>query len=282
MLQWKIGDVTVSRIFELEALMSPRFIFGHSREELLAIDWMRPCFVTEEGLIKLSIHALVVDSPGKRIVVDTCVGNDKTREFEDWNMRQGTFLDDMTAAGFAPESVDIVMCTHLHVDHVGWNTTLVDGSWVPTFPNARYLFARQEWEFWRTVDQADFGPVVEDSVRPVIDAGLADLVEMDHRISDEVWLEPTPGHTPGHVSVRISSRGEHAVITGDMTHHPCQLAHPDWAATFDHDPVMSTRTRKDFYGRWAEEPILVIGTHFAAPTAGRVVRAGEAYRLDLE
>ena len=282
MLQWQIGDVTVSRVFELEALMSPRFMFQHPEAEVLAIDWMRPHFITEEGLIKLSIHALVVDSMGKRIVVDTCVGNDKPREFEDWSMRQGSFLEDMTAAGFPRESVDVVMCTHLHVDHVGWNTFLVDGQWVPTFPNARYLFAEQEWNHWSKTEQAEFGAVVEDSVQPVIDAGLADLVAMDHRITDEVWLEPTPGHTPGHVSVRISSRGKEAVITGDMTHHPCQLVHPDWASTFDTDTKMSTVTRRDFYARHADKSVLMIGTHFAEPTAGILISEGDSYRLDFE
>jgi glyoxylase-like metal-dependent hydrolase (beta-lactamase superfamily II) len=123
--------------------------------------------------------------------------------------------------------------------------------------------------------------VVQDSVRPIVDAGLADLVDPDHRLTGEVWLESTPGHTPGHVSVRIRSRGEDAIITGDMTHHPCQLAHPEWAANVDWDPKMSTETRRAFYARYADRPVLVIGTHFATPTAGRIVRDGDAYRLDV-
>ena len=197
-------------------------------------------------------------------------------------MLKGSFLEDLAEAGFPRESFDTVMCTHLHVDHVGWNTMLVDGKWAPTFPNARYLFARREWEYWSQNEQDDFGPVVEDSVRPIVDAGLADLVDMDHRITSEVWLEPTPGHTPGHVSVRISSQGEEAVITGDMTHHPCQFSHPDWAATVDYDADQSTQTRLDFYARYADQPVLVIGTHFATPTAGKIVRDGDAYRLDVD
>ncbi|MBT6275214.1 MAG: MBL fold metallo-hydrolase, partial [Chromatiales bacterium] len=163
----------------------------------------------------------------------------------------------------------------------GWNTMLVDGQWVPTFPQAEYLFAREEWEHWQVTDQDFFGPVLEDSVGPIIEAGLAQLVETDHRVTDEVWLEPTPGHTPGHVSVRIHSLGEDAVITGDMTHHPCQFAHPEWAATVDHDPEQSTATRRSFYARYTDQPMLVIGTHFAAPTAGHIVRDGETYKLEL-
>jgi glyoxylase-like metal-dependent hydrolase (beta-lactamase superfamily II) len=282
MLRWKIGQVTVTRIVEFEAPTSPRFLFGLSKQEVLGIEWLKPHFVNQQGHMILSIHALIVESQGKCIIVDTCLGNDKERKVEGWGMRRGPFLEDLATAGFPRQRIDMVMCTHLHVDHVGWNTMLVDGKWVPTFPNAQYLFARQEWAYWSAHEQEDFGPVIADSVRPIIDAGRAKLVEMDHRLTDEVWLEPTPGHTPGHVSVRISSQGEEAVITGDMTHHPCQMAHPEWAAKVDYDPVQSTATRRAFYARYAEQPVLVIGTHFATPTAGRIVRDGNAYRLDVD
>ncbi len=282
MLKWLIGDVTVTKIVEVMAPTSPRFMFnGVTKEDVAAIDWLKPNFVDDRNLLLLSIHALVVETEGRRIIVDTCLGNDKERKFEDWHMRKGPFLEDLTTAGFPRESIDTVLCTHLHVDHVGWNTMKVDDAWVPTFPNARYYYARKEWEYWSKTEQDEFGPVVEDSVRPVLDAGLAELVEMDHRISDEVWLEPTPGHTPGHVSVRIRSKGEDAVITGDMTHHPCQMARPEWAASVDVDPLQSTATRHEFYTRHADQPILVIGTHFATPTAGHIVRDGDAFRLDI-
>ncbi len=281
-LKWKIGDVTVTRVVELETPTSARFLFnGVSKEALLGIEWLKPYFVTEKGHMILSIHALLVESQGRRIIVDTCLGNDKERAVEGWAKRQGPFLEDIAAEGFPREAIDTVMCTHLHVDHVGWNTMWSDGQWVPTFPNAEYLFARPEWEYWSANEQEEFGPVVQDSVRPIVDAGLATLVDMDHTITSEVRLEPTPGHTPGHVSVRISSRGEEGVITGDMTHHPCQMAHPDWAATVDVDPVQSTATRRDFYARYADQPVLIIGTHFATPTAGKLVTDGDAYRLDV-
>jgi glyoxylase-like metal-dependent hydrolase (beta-lactamase superfamily II) len=155
----------------------------------------------------------------------------------------------------------------------------VDGRWRPTFNRARYLFAEAEWAYWKGEPQ-EYGPVIEDSVQPVFDAGLADLVKHDHRITDEVWLEPTPGHTPGHVSVHINSRGEEAVITGDMIHHPCQIAHPQWSSTADWDQQASAETRDQFLKRYADGPVLVIGTHFAAPTAGHIVRDGGAFRLD--
>jgi glyoxylase-like metal-dependent hydrolase (beta-lactamase superfamily II) len=245
---------------------------------LAPIPWLRPRFVNAEGKLVMSIHALVVESQGRRIVVDTCLGNDKQRPLPDWNLRKGPFLRDLADAGFPRESIDTVVCTHLHVDHVGWNTMLEGGRWVPTFPRARYLIGAKEWEYWK--DRPEDTAIMDDSVRPVIDAGLADLIEPDHRLSSEVWLEPTPGHTPGHVSVRISSRGEDAVITGDMMHHPCQIARPEWASPFDFDQPQARATRRAFLERYADRPVLVIGTHFATPTAGRIVRDGSTYRLD--
>ena len=172
------------------------------------------------------------------------------------------------------------MCTHLHVDHVGWNTMLVDGKWVPTFPNARYLMGATEFEYWRDQrENEELISVFSDSVRPVFEAGLVDLVETDHRISPEVSFVPTLGHTPGHVSVRISSKGEEALITGDFVHHPCQMARPAWAATVDYDQTASTATRREVFARLAGTPTLIIGTHFAGATAGRIVRDGDAFRL---
>jgi glyoxylase-like metal-dependent hydrolase (beta-lactamase superfamily II) len=165
---------------------------------------------------------------------------------------------------------------------VGWNTVLVGGKWVPTFPRARYLMGRVEFEYWRS-QQADreHRAVFADSVVPVWQAGLADLVDTDHRVTDEVSLVPTLGHTPGHVSVRIVSKGEEALITGDFLHHPCQMAHPEWLSSADYDADEARRTRRDIFARLAGTPTLVIGTHFAGPTAGRVVRAGDAFRLEV-
>jgi glyoxylase-like metal-dependent hydrolase (beta-lactamase superfamily II) len=279
-LTWKIGDVRITRVVELETATSPRFLFAErGKADMLGVDWLRPHFVNEQGHMLMSIHSLIIESAGKVIVVDTCLGNDKPRAVPGWNMRTGPYLEDLAQAGFPRDQVNTVLCTHLHVDHVGWNTMLVDDVWMPTFPNARYLFGREEWQYWSTTERDDYGPIVADSVRPIVDAGLADLVETDHKITDEVWLESTPGHTPGHVSVHIASRGEEAVITGDMTHHPCQMAHPDWAASVDFDPVESTATRREFFKTYADRPVLIIGTHFATPTAGHLRRDGDAWRL---
>jgi len=279
--RWKIGAATITRVVEIEGSSPGTFFFKDATpERLLQHAWLRPHFLSDAGRAIASIHCFVIQSEGRSIAVDTCVGNDKQREVKAWNRRKGRFLEDLAEAGFPRERVDTVLCTHLHVDHVGWNTMLEGGRWLPTFPNARYLFGAREWEYWSKEAAGPGREVQNDSVRPIMDAGLAQLVPMDHRINSEVFLEPTPGHTPGHVSVRISSRGEEAVITGDLMHHPVQCAEPSWASNFDSDADAARSTRRDFLARYADRPVLVLGTHFATPTGGRIVRDGEAFRFD--
>jgi glyoxylase-like metal-dependent hydrolase (beta-lactamase superfamily II) len=183
----------------------------------------------------------------------------------------------MTEAGFPPDSIDTVLCTHLHVDHVGWNTQLDAGRWVPTFGNARYVFGRAEYEHWRDHSETpDKVAVFNDSVKPVVEAGKADLVGGDFRLCDEITLIPTPGHSPGHMSVHIRSDGEEGLLTGDVAHHPCQMAHLDWSSTADSDPVQSAATRRELFGRFADAPVLVIGGHF---NAGHIRRDGDAFKF---
>jgi glyoxylase-like metal-dependent hydrolase (beta-lactamase superfamily II) len=279
MLTWQIGDVKVTQIVELTtASLGPYLLPQATPEALSPHPWLEP-FLDERSRIVLSMHALVIETGVQTIMVDTCIGNDKERTYPKWNRMQGDFMDKFAAQGFTVEAIDTVLCTHMHVDHVGWNTRLVDGVWQPTFSNAAYLFAEDEWAHWR-VEKQEYGPVIEDSVQPIFDAGLAELVHQTHQVADEVRLEPTPGHTPGHVSVHIASRGEEAVITGDMIHHPCQIAHPDWSTQADTDRERAHETRDHFLERYADRPVLIIGTHFAGPTAGKIVRDGRAYRLD--
>src|SRR5271156_6021767 len=231
-MHWKIGNVKITKVVELETVGHTRFILPLAgREEIRQLPWLVPHFATEDGRLKMSIHALVVETPTRRIVVDTGLGNDKKdRTVPTWNDRKGPFLDDLAAAGFPPESIDTVLCTHLHVDHVGWNTRLVDGKWVPTFPRAQYLIGGAEYEHWRNVkDRPDMEHIMADSVTPIVEAGLATMVETNARICEEISLIPTLGHTPGHVSVMIQSKEEQALITGDFMHHPCQIARPEWS-----------------------------------------------------
>lgn len=284
MSKWRIGDVSITKVIELEATGGSRFLLPQATPDVIKpITWLRPHFADENGRLRMSIHTFLVETPDRRIVVDTCLGNDKeNRHIPTWNNLQTRFLSDIAEAGYPRESIDTVLCTHLHVDHVGWNTMKLGDAWVPTFPNARYLMGREEYEHWRSVaDRPDMRFILADSVTPIIDAGLADLVATDHRLCPEISLIPTIGHTPGHVSVRISSRGEEALITGDFMHHPCQIAHPEWSTNADSDRDRGIRTRLDMFERLAGTPTLVIGTHFAGATAGHIVRDGDAYRLDV-
>lgn len=281
-MKWQIGDVTVTKIVELETTGGSHFILPQAnREAIQEIPWLCPDFADENGRLRMSIHALLIEASGRHILVDTCLGNDKKgRKVPTWNDRQGRFLEDLTDAGFPRRSIDTVLCTHLHVDHVGWNTMLENGIWEPTFPNARYLFGRVEYEHWiGESERPDMEVVLSDSVQPIFDGGLAELVEWDHQICSEVQLMPTIGHTPGHTSVLINSNGQRAMITGDFAHHPCQMARPEWSSSADHDQSEAEATRRRILGELAGEPILLIGTHFSGPTAGLVERDGDAFRL---
>ena len=285
MQQWQIGDVRITKIVEIEALGGMSFILPQAQPEAVKpLSWMVPHFMNEEGKLIASVHALVVETPTLTVVVDTCIGNDKERmPNKNWHKMQTRFLEDFRAAGFDPEKIDAVLCTHLHVDHVGWNTYWDGAAWKPTFPNARYLMAKSEFEYWESHEDAvTLHQVVLDSVAPVVEAGLVDLVETTHEVCPEVSLVPTLGHTPGHVSVRIQSQGEEALITGDFLHHPCQMAHPEWASAVDYDADASTATRWRMLEAYAGTDNLLIGTHFAGPTAGRVVKDGDVFRLDVD
>ena len=283
MLQWRIGAVTVTRIVEMDfpAPYHPQYSLlpDATPEALRTMPWLYPDFVEADGTLKMSIHALLVEAPGLRLVVDTCIGNDKPRNLIRRQVLSTPFLARMADAGWPRESVTAVVCTHLHVDHVGWNTMRDGDEWVPTFPNARYLIGRVEHGYWSAADDDNQAEIMADSVTPIFTAGLADLVEMDHRLSPEVRLMPTTGHTPGHVSVVIESEGQTAIITGDMMHHPCQIAHPEWAVRFDEDAAAAGATRHDFVTHHADAPVLIIGTHFAGPTAGHIVADGDRWKF---
>lgn len=278
-LTWKIGDVNVTRIVEMESPMPLSGLLPDATPEALQPhhDWLQPHFLDDEGNATLSIHALLVESCGQRIVVDTCLGEHKIPGFEEMAIGDSGFLQNIADAGFPRESVDFVLCTHLHFDHVGWNTMRDGDNIVPTFPNARYLFAKSEWEHWNNEGPGHFNSTYEQTVTVVKDAGLVELVDMDHRINDQIYLQPTPGHTPGHVSVVIESNGEKAFITGDMTHHPVQWAEAHWGMDADSDSNAAAATRKEVAAQYADGNTLVIGTHYAAPTSGHIKSRGDGH-----
>ena len=272
-LSWSIGSARLTRFVEIEVPLDARGFFPSSSPEALARHraWLEPDFMDRQGQLLLSIHTLLLEIGGIRILVDTCLGEHAVPGMEALAGRGRALLAEMAAAGAPRESIDVVLCTHMHFDHVGWNTMREGSRWVPTFPNARYLFAKSEWEHWSTAPH-DPTSTVKDAVKPVLDAGRGDLVGVDHRVCDGVRLVPTPGHTPGHVSVRIASDGAEALITGDATHHPVQFAEPDWGMDADVDSKLAAATRRRMLAELADSDTLVIGTHFAGPTAGHVVR----------
>jgi glyoxylase-like metal-dependent hydrolase (beta-lactamase superfamily II) len=280
----ELGRLRVSAVVERAGPTRPTWLLPDAVPEAVERHraWLAPHFLDDRGGFLQSIHTFVVQAPGLTVLVDTCVGNDKDRGGRaPFHMLRTTFLDDLRASGFSPESIDVVVCTHLHVDHVGWNTRLDGGRWVPTFPRARHLFARREWEHWSAERDEDTRRIMADSITPVLDANLADLVDMDHRISDGIWLEPTPGHTPGHVSVRLHGTDADAVITGDLVHHPIQLAEPQWATPFDTDAEQARKTRRGFCERYGDTAVAVLGTHFNHPMVGLIVRYGATWRFTV-
>ncbi|MBT2383298.1 MBL fold metallo-hydrolase [Streptomyces sp. ISL-11] len=284
--RWTVGDITVHRIDEipLPPQTGPWLLPAATAEVVTEQDWLRPDFAGPDGVLHLDSHsfALVVD--GLRVLVDTGIGNGKTRANPAWHNLRTDYLARLADAGFTPEDVDLVVLTHLHTDHVGWNTREVDGAWVPTFPNARYLTAKAEYDFWAAydMDEARRG-MFRDSVLPIEEAGLLELVDVPDEgvdVADGLRLVPAPGHTPGQIAVRVSSAGAAALITGDAVHHPVQLAHPGIGSCVDIDPVQAEATRRTLLAWLADTGALALGTHFPSPTAGRVVAHGGAYRLE--
>ena len=247
----QVGKISVSRVEEMLWTISPRFLFPDLTYQDFEKHrhWLVPHFSADDLKLRLSIHTFVVRTPHHTIVIDTCIGNDRRRDIPLWDHMHTDYLDRLRAAGVQPAEVDYVFCTHLHVDHVGWKTRLENGCWVPTFPNARYLFQRQEWDFWQHTAEENQAEVVRDSLLPIMDAGLAMMVPEQHVIVDGVQLEFTPGHTPGHCSVHLSSGGMEAVITGDMMHHPSQIAEPEWTSRACWNRELARQTRRAFVQR---------------------------------
>ena len=288
-MKWNIGDIRVTRIQEV---VFPKFsdvIPAATPEVVKQIKWLFPHFVTEDGHLSLSIHSLIVETPHDKLVVDTCVGNGRPREpFVGFHMLATDYMKDMLAEGYEPGEIDYVLCTHLHVDHVGWNTQLVDGKYVPTFPNASYLMGKQDLEFWGNVDEVtnvDFmkiqRTVFDECLKPILDAGLARPVEAPASVCEGVSLIPTPGHTPGHCSVLLESKGQTGLITGDFIHHPIQFHDATLVSPFDIDSEQAIETRRKIFGEYADTPTLIIGTHFAGPTAGTLISENGTYRLQV-
>jgi glyoxylase-like metal-dependent hydrolase (beta-lactamase superfamily II) len=227
--------------------------------------------------MRISVHSFVLRAGGRNILIDTCCGNDKKRSLPPVNMQHWPYLENLARAGLRPEDIDLVMCTHLHFDHVGWNTQLRDGMWVPTFPKARYLFGRRDFEFFSSQrHEALHREAFDDSVAPILDAGLAELVDADSRIpleiGDGISLEDASGHSPGNLCVIAECGGTRAIFSGDCFHHPIQLVRPDAAFFADENPIQASATRRRLLERYADSDAIFFPAHFTGATAGRVER----------
>jgi len=278
----QIGGLEILRVVDSIEHFSPRVILKDVTYDHLEphLDWLFPHFLDEQHKLLMPIQSFVFKSRHHTILIDSCVGNDKRSGFKQWNLRrESTFLNDLAAAGFPPESIDFVFCTHMHVDHAGWNTRLKDGRWVPTFPNARYLFRKEEFEYWESREEDLFRHTMEESIHPVVESGQVQWVEKDHAIDDEVVLEPTPGHSPGHTSVHLSSGGSEGVITGDLMVSPVEVAEPQWGQVGDCDHALAVRTRTAFIEKYCDTDVRVLGSHFANPTAVRIVSTPQGRRV---
>jgi glyoxylase-like metal-dependent hydrolase (beta-lactamase superfamily II) len=279
----RLGDVEVIRVVEIPRSTYPtNDMLPTSDAALIARHregWLGAFYDADTGDLGSRIQSYVVRTPDETVVIDTCVGNDKARENQLWNMRQGTWLEDLRAAGVAPEDVDYVLCTHLHTDHVGWNTRRIDGKWQPTFPKATYVFVGEEWEFWNHERESgrDHDGCIDDSVLPIVDAGRARLVDSTSAVGKYLRFEPTPGHTPGHACVRLTTGAGHALFSGDLMHRVVQVAEPQWSSRFCYDAAQAAKTRRAYEEAQADSGTLICAAHF--PTPGYVVKEKAGYRF---
>lgn len=285
-----IGNATIEKV---EEICGPGFKPGRMfpKFDQEAFDaqkgWMVPDHV-EAGSDRLigSVHSWVVKTGRHTILIDTCLGNHKDRHNPGWNKLNTPFLERLEACGCHPDSVDFVMCTHLHVDHVGWNTKLENGRWVPTFKNAKYLFAKREYAHWetehRTKGLETNGGSFDDSVLPVVEAGKAVMIENDHQPDPLLTIRDYPGHTPGSIAINLKDQGNQACFSGDIMHHPIQVYHPDWSSQFCWDQAMSAVSRRKLLEDCVESNALLCPAHFPGANAGFVKPEGNSFRIEWD
>tara|TARA_B100001971_G_C18237328_1_gene568234 strand:+ start:763 stop:1671 length:909 start_codon:yes stop_codon:yes gene_type:complete len=284
-----VGSTSIHRIVDLESvpfaanMIYPEAVLAEMRE--LSSRLGTHHFDQNSFDLLLSFHTFLMRNDKYTILVDLCCGNDKDRPTRPaWHQRKGPFLENLATADVAPEDVDFVMCTHLHADHVGWNTRLVDGAWQPTFPNAQYLFAEKEFNHWQLEHEKHptepilYGSYI-DSVLPVMASGQAQLVASNHQIASGIHMEAAYGHTPGNIIIHIEDTDSHVILCGDAIHHPVQLIHPEWSTNFCSDPEQSRATRMAFLSDYADTQTAILPAHFQAPDYGRIERDGKSFRL---
>ncbi len=285
MSAFTIGGATVVRIEETYEpnFEAAKFFAAWSSAALdRHRDWMvSDHYDAASGFLKLSVHSWLIRIGGKTILIDTCVGNHKPRAHRPmWHMLDTGYLERLAAAGVKPEQVDLVMCTHLHVDHIGWNTRLDNGRWVPTFPNARYVFSREDYDHYLRLEQdpkAVSGGALRDSVLPVVEAGLTQMVSGPGAIDENLSYDPAPGHTPGTIAIKLASRGQDAMFCGDILHHAIQVYHPDWNSFACADPEMARSSRHKVLEDCSGSGALLMPAHFGAPFACHIDACGDDF-----
>ncbi len=281
-----LGAITIHRIIEQEGpFFTALSFFPTLGEELLAQNraWLQPRFLDAQDRLMLCIQSYLIETPHHNILIDSCVGNHKhrpTRPF--WHMLDSDrFTKGLAATHKDVTDIDFVLCTHLHADHVGWNTRLENGRWVPTFPNARYVFADRELDYWSKRQETDpeACPWITDSVLPIVAERRADIVDSAHVFGDDIRLIPTPGHSIDHYSVHVGPPGADAVITGDMIHSPLQARHPEIGMMSDYDSALAAQSRIALFTRFCDTSTLMCTAHFPSPSTGRVVRWRDAFDI---
>ena len=285
-LKFQVADLIIQRVIEQETPYFPALeLLPDLTPEMLAEHrpWLKAAKALDDSdMLILCFQSYVVKTPHHTILIDSCIGNDKPRAGRpNWHKKtDDTYMRGLASAGVSVDDIDVVMCTHLHVDHVGWNTRLDNGRWVPTFPKARYVFGQREYDYWATQNaKAEVAPFA-DSVLPVVEAGRADLVAADFAIGDHVRIVPTPGHTPGHIAIAIGKGKDDAVFAGDLIHTPLQLRYPELSPKFDVDPTQAATTRRQFLERYCDTDTLCCPAHFPSPTVGKIRRMGNAFACE--
>jgi glyoxylase-like metal-dependent hydrolase (beta-lactamase superfamily II) len=285
-LKLAIGDLTIHRIIEQETTFLPALdLLPGLTPELLANNrpWMREADALDgDDVLILCFQSYIVRTPHHTILVDSCIGNDKNfPNRPTWNKKTDlNWMKALKAAGLGVEDIDFVMCSHLHGDHVGWNTRLENGRWVPTFPKARYLFSKKEYTYWSEIHKKTPLDQISESVLPIIEANRAELVTSDHALNDHIRLAPTPGHTPDHFAVCAGKGSDAAVFTGDLIHSPIQARYPELVMRVDTDRDEAVRTRRNFLERYCDTDTLCCTAHFPSPSAGHIKRWGDGFRLE--
>jgi glyoxylase-like metal-dependent hydrolase (beta-lactamase superfamily II) len=283
---FKLGDMLVHRIIEMECGITPALEFlPKLTPEMLdeSRSWMKsPLALDDQDRLVLCFQSYIVRTGKHVILIDSCIGNNKDRPARPiWHLKNdNVFMQGLAEVGLTVNDIDFVLCTHLHVDHVGWNTRLENGRWVPTFPKARYLFSKTELDFWLAENDKTTVPPIADSVIPIVEAKRHDLITSDHAVSDLVRLIPTPGHTIDHYAVTLGRTGKDAVITGDLIHSPLQAKWPDQAMRIDYDPLQSSATRWKFLESVCDTNTQCCFAHFPSPSRGHVKRWGDGFRCE--